>query len=81
LSVDCFPFCGICTLEELPNASGQRKYLKNWKLFENLVFWLFFFGPKSAFFHGILKKLANFNIQLCSKHISPHLFVLHLLPR
>jgi hypothetical protein len=44
---------------------------------------LFFGGPffdqKGLFTHGIPKKPANFNIQSCSQHISPHFLFLHML--
>ncbi len=78
-SVEFFFFFYICTLEELLNASGLRKYQKNDIFFENLVFSGAFFGPKGAFSHRIPKKHANFIIQSCSQHISLHFLFLHML--
>jgi hypothetical protein len=38
-----------------------------------------FLDRKVFFFHGILKKRANFNIQSCSQHISPHFLIVPML--
>jgi hypothetical protein len=45
-----FLVCDICTLDELLNASGLRKYQKFEIFFENVVLWGAFFEPKGAFF-------------------------------
>jgi hypothetical protein len=74
-----FFFCDNCTLEELLNASGLRKYKKNDFFRKCSLLGGLFLDRKGLFTHVIPKKPAHFNFQSCSQHISPHFLFSHML--
>ncbi len=65
-----FSFFYICTLEELLNASGLRKYQKM-KFFRKCIFLWGLFWTKGVFSHGIPKKTCKFYYSVMFHNMFP----------
>jgi hypothetical protein len=57
----------------------DQENIKKMKFFQKCSFYGAFLDQKGLFSHGTPNKHANFIIQSCSQHISPHFLILHML--